>query len=192
MIKQVSVTLHFDTVGDAVSYLAGPVPAETTAHAEPDALAEKVTPKPALPAVRPTSKPDGVRPPTKKVQALLDQHGLTADQITGTGKDGRVTMEDVNSFLADNGTPKTPDAPEQPETAPLPPVRPAADLPPEVEYPTLDDARDALKTLVDSKGLQAGFDVLSRFGVRQLSKLGEDQYPQFIEDVNKVLAGGTA
>lgn len=74
----------------------------------------------ALPktAVQPADKKDAPAPTTEQEEAtaspgvrrLLAEHGLTPHQIQGSGKEGRITKEDVEAFIAKNRQ-KTADMP---------------------------------------------------------------------------------
>ncbi len=83
----------------------------------------------AKPAAPRTAQPDRAQPETDESAAaaapmgpaarqLVEQHGLDASRIPGTGKGGRVTKEDVLEFL--NRAP----APEPPAAAPAPAAAP--------------------------------------------------------------------
>ena len=81
------------------------LPGEATAAAEPELtpqIAQKSEPAEAI-----------LSPAAKK---LLEENALSADEITGSGKDGRITKEDVVNHLAaaevEQSTPLTPNAPD--------------------------------------------------------------------------------
>jgi 2-oxoglutarate dehydrogenase E2 component (dihydrolipoamide succinyltransferase) len=62
----------------------------------------------------PSPQADGLerQPPTLElspaVRKLLKEHGLEAAQVTGTGKGGRITADDVTKFVESNKTASTP------------------------------------------------------------------------------------
>jgi 2-oxoglutarate dehydrogenase E2 component (dihydrolipoamide succinyltransferase) len=66
--------------------------------------------------------------PSPAVRRLLGEHGLRAEDIEGTGQDGRLIKQDVERFLAARGNEeKAPEpAPAQAERKPAPVVREAA------------------------------------------------------------------
>jgi 2-oxoglutarate dehydrogenase E2 component (dihydrolipoamide succinyltransferase) len=66
--------------------------------------------------------------PSPAVRRLLGENGLRAEDIEGTGQDGRLIKQDVERFLAARGNEeKAPEpAPEQAERKPAPVVREAA------------------------------------------------------------------
>jgi 2-oxoglutarate dehydrogenase E2 component (dihydrolipoamide succinyltransferase) len=89
--------------------------------AAPAAKAEAAAPAPAAtaPATATEDSGDGVTTLSPAVRRLVLEHGLDPSRIKGTGKDGRLTKEDV--LAAANA------APEAPAAAPAPPaVTPAA------------------------------------------------------------------
>lgn len=89
---------------------------------------EAIEAPPAEPA--PTEKPvEAAAPPpalSPSVRRLIAEHGLDPSQIHGTGKDGRITKEDVLSFLE-----RQPAA----EAPPLKPVAPPIGARPEQKVP---------------------------------------------------------
>ncbi|MFN3920551.1 MAG: 2-oxoglutarate dehydrogenase complex dihydrolipoyllysine-residue succinyltransferase [Methylohalobius sp.] len=89
---------------------------------------EAIEAPPAEPA--PTEKPIAAAAPSPalspSVRRLIAEHGLDPSQIHGTGKDGRITKEDVLSFLE-----RQPAA----EAPPLKPVTPPIGVRPEQKVP---------------------------------------------------------
>ena len=88
-----------------------------------------------------TAAPSGSAPPTSEswpagrsadtklspvVRRLLSEAGLSADQVRGTGQDGRITREDVLAHLARNASSAAPVVAQAPAQSPAP-VMPAAD-----------------------------------------------------------------
>jgi 2-oxoglutarate dehydrogenase E2 component (dihydrolipoamide succinyltransferase) len=71
-------------------------PAKATAPATATATATAAPATPATPAA-PTASDESQSPAVRK---LLSELGLSASQITGTGKGGRLTVEDVKNFSA--------------------------------------------------------------------------------------------
>ena len=88
--------------------------------AAPAAKAEAAAPAPAATAPAPATEDsgDGVTTLSPAVRRLVLEHGLDPSRIKGTGKDGRLTKEDV--LAAANA------APEAPAAAPTPAAAPAA------------------------------------------------------------------
>lgn len=61
---------------------------------------ETKAPSPVAAAEEHSSKNDGLSP---TVRRLLAENDLSADQITGTGKNGRIIKEDIDSYLKSHG-----------------------------------------------------------------------------------------
>ena len=93
---------------------AAPKPPAAT-PAEPPAAA---TPKP--PATTPTDPPDTDQPMSPAVRKLVAEHGLNPADIVGSGRDGRVTKEDILAFIGDQ---VAPDESDEPDPAPAPAVQ---------------------------------------------------------------------
>ena len=88
--------------------------------------APAVVPAPATSAPAPAESDDaeGGEPgrATPLARRIAAEHGLDLNQITGTGPSGRVTRDDVTSFVERSATPGTP----APPVAPTPVAAPAA------------------------------------------------------------------
>ena len=89
--------------------------------AAPAAKAEAAAPAPAATAPAPATEDsgDGVTTLSPAVRRLVLEHGLDPSRIKGTGKDGRLTKEDV--LAAANAAPEA-----APAVAPAPAATPAA------------------------------------------------------------------
>ena len=72
------------------------------AAAPVSAVAAAAAPKPAAAGLPPKSGGGKVSP---VVRRLLKQHNLNIDDIPGTGRDGRVSKQDVQSFVAAEAAP---------------------------------------------------------------------------------------
>ncbi len=84
----------------SASPMAAPVaePAPAPAAAEPAPAAAEPAPvaaEPAPVAAEPAAAPGDSRLLSPVVRRLVNEHGLDADQIVGTGPGGRITREDV-------------------------------------------------------------------------------------------------
>jgi 2-oxoglutarate dehydrogenase E2 component (dihydrolipoamide succinyltransferase) len=90
------------------------------------AKAETPAPRPAPPA--PELAAEAPPTPSPAVRRLLGEHGLRAEDIEGTGQDGRLLKQDVERFLATRANAeKAPEpTPAQAERKPAPDVREAA------------------------------------------------------------------
>lgn len=78
-------------VGDLVGRVAGGAAAAGREQA-PESVTQPATPVETKPATGPPSRTSVASPAARK---LIDEHGLLAAAITGTGKDGRITKGDV-------------------------------------------------------------------------------------------------
>ncbi len=84
----------------------------TLKPAETHLISEPTSPE-SVPAAAESEPPPAVSP---SVRRLLAEHGLEPSQIQGTGKDGRITKEDVLSFL--ERKPQAKAKPAEPATTP--------------------------------------------------------------------------
>ena len=105
-------------INEGAAAAAAPAPSASPAPA-PAAKAEAATPAPAASA--PADEEEGGNLTlSPAVRRLVLEHGLDPSKIKGTGKDGRLTKDDVMAAVA-AGTAKA--------TAPAPAAAPAADVP---------------------------------------------------------------
>lgn len=104
----------------------GAAPAKKAEAAAPEAPAEAAKPAEAAPAVT-TSEDDDKDKLSPAVRKLVDENNLDAGQITGTGKDGRLTKGDVLMFMKDGGGAAAPAAAPAPAAKPPAPSAPRAD-----------------------------------------------------------------
>ena len=104
----------------------GAAPAKKAEAAAPEAPAEAAKPAEAAPAVT-TSEDDDKDKLSPAVRKLVDENNLDAGQISGTGKDGRLTKGDVLMFMKDGGGAAAPAATPAPAAKPAAPSAPRAD-----------------------------------------------------------------
>ena len=76
------------------------------------------------PAHHPRSEQEPMPPLSPAVRRLVQEHGLDPQAIPGSGKEGRLTKEDVLRFLEQRGQEQEKSPPDQPAPPPLP-ARPA-------------------------------------------------------------------
>ena len=99
------------------------VKAESTLAIGATPPVETVAPTPPSPA--PEASEPGLRS-SPLVRKMAREHGLDLSQLTGTGRGGRVTKQDIESFLASRATaeptPATPTPAATPPAAEPPPV----------------------------------------------------------------------
>jgi 2-oxoglutarate dehydrogenase E2 component (dihydrolipoamide succinyltransferase) len=111
----------------------------TPASEKPSAKAEakKAEEKTPAPAPPPSAAPaaheeDEEARSSPLVRKIAREHGVSLSQISGTGLGGRITKQDIMSFIESQGSsqpaPATPSAPAQPAVA-APAPRPAAPAP---------------------------------------------------------------
>ncbi len=91
-----------DTEGAAAPQ-ENPAPADAQIKATPDDLRAKATPdgSQAKPSPKPATSPDGepMAPLSPSVRRLVTGHELDPKAIRGSGRDGRLTKQDVLSYL---------------------------------------------------------------------------------------------
>lgn len=85
----------------AAKAAAPAAPAQPT-PASPNTAAPAPAPTPAAPAVKAPTTPVGVRATSvmPAAQRLIDENGLSADEVPATGPGGRLLKEDVQNYLA--------------------------------------------------------------------------------------------
>ncbi len=102
-------------VGAPTAGVLGEIKAETGASVEVGALlavvmggaaaAPAAAPEPAAPAVSAPAAGEAHAALSPAVRKMIGDNKLDPGQIPGTGKDGRITKEDVQTFLAGGGVP---------------------------------------------------------------------------------------
>lgn len=104
-VKVGQVVCHIDTAAAKPSGAAAPAAEEKKAEAPkaeaPKAEEKKAEAPKAAPA--PTSYATGTPSPAAK--KILDEKGIAASEVKGTGKDGRVTKDDAVNAVPSMGTP---------------------------------------------------------------------------------------
>ncbi|HEY5913911.1 MAG TPA: biotin/lipoyl-containing protein, partial [Verrucomicrobiae bacterium] len=106
-------------VGEVIGYLETAVVA--AAPRQPAPAIAGVATKPAA-VTRETGPASADATPARVMpaaQIALDQHGLRAEQIRGTGPGGRILKEDVLRHVAEAAAPVKPPAAEEPASFPL-------------------------------------------------------------------------
>ncbi len=101
--------------GSAAAPAAAPVPAPAAASAPAAAPAPASAPAPAAPQEGSSDSPAALSPSVRR--AVLE-YGLDPASITGTGKDGRITKEDVAAAAASKPAAAAPEAAPAPAAAP--------------------------------------------------------------------------
>lgn len=110
---EAGATVQAGDVLGVIDTSAAPKAEDKPAEAAPAAAA-------AAPAVASTADNESQSPAVRK---LLSERGLSAAQITGTGKGGRLTVEDVKNYQPPAAAPAKPAAVAPSAPAPLPGAR---------------------------------------------------------------------
>lgn len=93
-------------------------PAGTGGETTRQAAAPALTRADSAAAVAATDAAAGAAELTPAVRRLLKQHGLDPSQVTGTGRGGRITVEDVEALLATRGSAVAAPAPDKARRVP--------------------------------------------------------------------------
>jgi 2-oxoglutarate dehydrogenase E2 component (dihydrolipoamide succinyltransferase) len=130
-LSQISAKEGENVEVGALLGLIGEGGATVTPKAEEKAAPAEAAPAeaaPAAPAPAPAAENDDSAKLSPAVRKLVDENNLDASQISGTGKDGRLTKGDVLLFMKDGGA-------AAPAAAPAPAAKPAAPAAPRAEDP---------------------------------------------------------
>ncbi len=116
-------------IGDASVAAPGTAHSSTTSTAEAEAQTQLLAKKPALSA---SSAAESQRPPSPLARRIAAEHNVDISQVRGSSPHGRVTKDDVITYLEQNVQQTPPSVPPQAEPARTPapvPVTPLAVLP---------------------------------------------------------------
>lgn len=116
VLKPAGQTAHVGEVIGIIEEAAAPTskPSGQTPSAGP-AAATKSPPPTSAPAKSADQGSGAVMPAAARA---LAEHGLSPEQVQGTGPGGRLLKEDVEKFVAGGGTPPAPARPSVPATRP--------------------------------------------------------------------------
>ncbi|MEP6943124.1 MAG: 2-oxoglutarate dehydrogenase complex dihydrolipoyllysine-residue succinyltransferase [Betaproteobacteria bacterium] len=114
-------------IDTAAKEAAGAAPATQAVRAAPAA------PAPAAPSAAPRAAPPPAPPPATAsattalpaARKMLADEGMSASDVAGSGRGGRITKGDVAQAVETRGAPATPAASAVPPAAPKPPAGPA-------------------------------------------------------------------
>lgn len=125
-----------------------------------------------------SSSPSNDAPKTSPaVRKMLSDHNIDASQVSGTGKDGRLTKEDVQKFI-DSGQGQSASAPSSP--APLAVSGPARDAGPREEKVKMSKLRrviaSRLKEAQNTAAMLTTFNEVDMSAVIQLRKEYQDRF----------------
>ena len=134
--ETVEINTVIGVIGGEVQQEAAPTtPTAPTSEAESTPATGATPPIPSVNAAPspPSHEPEASEPGLRSsplVRKMAREHGLDLSQLTGTGRGGRVTKQDIESFLTlPTAAEATPEAPATPTPA-APPPAPAAGPPP--------------------------------------------------------------
>jgi len=105
-------------------------PAEKSSAGVPPAVAEASRPRSLEPEPTPAPQPGGDDEEARSsplVRKIAREHGISLSQVSGTGLGGRITKQDIQSFIDNQSS--APAASTPPPTASTPAARPAAPAP---------------------------------------------------------------
>ncbi|HRQ39263.1 MAG TPA: dihydrolipoamide acetyltransferase family protein [Chloroflexota bacterium] len=162
---------------------AKPAATATEAAPAPEPEAAKPEEKPAMPAAAPAVSgefPGGVKA-TPVARRVAEEHGVDLAQVGGTGPDGRIRKNDVESFIAQPKPAATPTAAPTPTAVPTP----VAAGPDSEEIP-LTRMRSAIaRRMTESKTAVPHFYVTSEIDMEPALKLRK-QINEALDPDNKV------
>lgn len=147
---------------------------------------EDTAPKPAAKPDAPKGDDDGQSPAVRK---LLAEHGLSASAISGSGKGGRLTREDVEAHLAKSATAGSQAAPAKAEpSAAKPAPKPAAGAREEQRVPMTRIRARIAERLVEAQATAAMLTTFNEVDLKAVSDL-RARYKEPFEKANGVKLG---
>ncbi len=127
--ETVEINTVIGVIGGEVQQEAAPTaPTGPTGEAEstPATVAAQPIPRVTVAPSPPSPEPEASEPGLRSsplVRKMAREHGLNLSQLTGTGRGGRVTKQDIESFLTSpTAAEATPEAPATPTPAAPPPA----------------------------------------------------------------------
>jgi 2-oxoglutarate dehydrogenase E2 component (dihydrolipoamide succinyltransferase) len=156
-INTVIAVIGGEVTATATAASAPPPPTETSGVTQPIEAAPP-SPPPAAPEPRPEASPaEPGRRSSPLVRKMAREHGIDLAQVTGTGRGGRVTKEDMLQLI--EKAPAT--AQPAPEPSPPPAAEPAKPPPPPAAPPA-PGGRDRVEPMSTIRKSIAHHMVLSR------------------------------
>jgi pyruvate dehydrogenase E2 component (dihydrolipoamide acetyltransferase) len=126
----------------------------------PSAPPPPVAPQPA--AEEESSPAVSVGPLSPLVRKLAREHNIDLSRVRGTGAGGRITKQDVEAYIAQQGAPAEPAAPVQPAALSAPPPAPAPASQPVAPPPAAVPAKTRVEPLSTMRQKIAEHMVLSK------------------------------
>jgi 2-oxoglutarate dehydrogenase E2 component (dihydrolipoamide succinyltransferase) len=127
--QSVEVGAVLGVIGDGAG-AAKPAPAAAKPAAAPAPAAAKPAPAPAAAPAKPAAPPAEAALLSPAVRKMIEENKLDAAAIPASGKDGRLTKEDVQKFLETRAAKPAPATPQAAAARPAPAPAPAAPAPP--------------------------------------------------------------
>jgi 2-oxoglutarate dehydrogenase E2 component (dihydrolipoamide succinyltransferase) len=159
---------------------AAKAPVEAKAQAEPTPAPAPAAPAPAAPAQRGEAViPDDMKT-SPAVRKLAREHRIDLTRIAGTGRDGRVTREDVLAWLESPAAATAPGAPAAPAAAAVPAREYGPDEPVE-RVPMTPIRKTIARRMIESKHASAHVTTVDEVDMSGVVGLRERLKADFLE-----------
>ena len=178
LLVEEGVTVGINTVVARVTE-AGATPAETATagpappEPKPEPKAEVKTADPA-PAPAPTPEPAKTEQPagplSPLVRKMARENGIDLAKVSGTGAGGRITRQDLESFMAQPAPAPAAPAPKKQETTPFVPPAPATGAKTRIE-PLSNMRIKIAEHMVASKRISAHVTTVHRVDMTRVAKM---------------------
>ena len=157
-----------------------PKPAEAAASEAP-ATKKEESPSTAAPSPAPVSSGGAEGKTSPAVRKMLADNNLDASQVTGTGKDGRITKDDVKKAIAGGaGSASAAPAAKAPPSVSVAPSGPGRDAGPREEKVKMSKLRrviaSRLKEAQNTAAMLTTFNEVDMSAVMQLRKDYQDRF----------------
>ena len=193
--ETVEINTVIGVIGGEVQQEAAPTaPTAPTVEAEstPASGATQPVPQVAVAPTLPSPEPEASEPGLRSsplVRKMAREHGLDLSQLTGTGRGGRVTKQDIENFLASptaaEATPLTPTpaATAPPAAAPAPVVSPTPVSQGRVDVEPMSKMRKSIANhMVISRQTSAHVTTVFEADVSRIVALRNEHKPIFERD----------
>lgn len=115
---------------------------------------------------------------------LIDEKNVDVNLVTGTGKNGKINLVDVQRHLKalDDATPNDQPAVQNAQE----------DVNPNFKEHTVDDVKDKIRALINKDGgsQERALEIVAEFNAPNVTGLFPEQYPAVIARVDELLAAG--
>ena len=150
-----------------------------------DGLVEEQPIKVERTKVNPEAEDPGEDQATPAAVDLAEQNGIDITTVAGSGRGGRVTVADVKAAVSRATTAPDDDLSEPPGDGANPPDDEDVQAIPTGS--TLEDAKQALEEVMNSRGFKVAQELLAGFGVTQLVKLDPGKFDDMIAQAQRLL-----